>query len=333
MDSAEVTWLPKKEDGSTHLGVFIGVAIGLAITLVLVFVNSKGWFGYRERIKHAFTNPFFVVSLIAALLLYFAVFAVANAIKPAPVAEQKGLWPSLFYHLEVNPGGWFAVVTGIATLCGLAFALEQLWEMRRAIRSFAELIDRIEDLAKSATPDNPLRIVAYTPAVGYLAQPNEDWLRFKAAVARHAGAGEPTSQIVCLKQQDLATWHNRFVGRVTLRGKLTSTDCTSATTAAEGLATALQQNAQYGAAAATNVCRLPSDFLPGYYLFFTKRRALIVVPLFFPLPIPNPPPTGLADFNERLPTVQMIGFETTDRAYIKDFELMFQRYFELNGKV
>ena len=128
MDSAELSWMPTKQDGSTHLGVFIGIAIGLAITLVLVCANSKGWFGYRERVKHALTNPFFVVSLIVALFLYFFVFVVANAINPAPVAEPKRFWPSLAYHIEVNPGGWFAVLTGIATLCGLAVALEQLWD-------------------------------------------------------------------------------------------------------------------------------------------------------------------------------------------------------------
>lgn len=345
-----LVWIPRLEHGDIHLGVVGGMGIGLLICFVLVIFGSKGWFGYKERVKHAFSNWVLVFSFLGALVGYFIVLVIASNVKPA--TAQSGFWPSLLVHIEENPGGLFALMTGLPTLYGLALAVEQLWEIRRAIRSFSELIDRVSVLAKGATSQNPLRIVAYTPSIGYLAQPPDEWNRFMEAI-EHKSDGKPIAQIVCLKRDELDDWHKLFIGRTTLRGEIKpdlpeSAATTSqsaavisqppaspnqptrpkdATDAGEYLVTRLQKDTNNRDC--DNVCRLPFNCLPGYYLFFTKRRAIIVVPLFLPLLLP----AKLQSHNAKLPPVQMIGFETTDRAYIKDFEVMFQRYFELNGKV
>jgi hypothetical protein len=321
-------WIPRLEHGDIHLGILGGMLVGLLICFVLVCFGSKGFYGYRARIGHAFSNWVLVLSFLGALIGYFIILVIASNVKP--LTAQPGIWPSLMVHIEENPGGLFVLLTGLPTLYGLALAMEQLWEMRRAIRSFSELIDRVSVMAKSATPENPLQIVAYTPAVGYLAQPTNDWNRFMKAVTRRVdtGTGKPVTRIVCLKGAELSTWHKLFEGRTTMRGMIDSTLSSAATTAGEQLVTELG-NDQHGNSC-DNVCRLPSSCLPGFYLFFTKHSAIIVVPLFLPL---LQLPANLQTANATLPTVQMIGFETTDRAYIKDFELMYQRYFELNGKV
>ena len=321
-------WIPRVEHGEIHLGVLGGMLVGLLICFVLVIFGAKGWYGYKERVKHAFSNWILVLSFLCALLFYFLVLIIASNVKPA--TAEHGFWPSLLIHIEDNPGGLFALMTGLPTLYGLALAIEQLWEMRRSIRSFSELIDRVALMAKVATPKNPMRIVAYTPAVGYLAQPSDEWNKFMETVTQRSktGLGEPVTRIVCLGDTELSAWHKRFEGRITMRGKIDAHLSEAATTAAEELVTQLGKD-RHGNPC-DNVCRLPSSCLPGFYLFFTKQRAIIVVPLFLPLHVET---SSLQAHNATLPTVQMIGFETTDRAYIKDFELMFQRYFELRGKV
>ena len=84
--------------------------------------------------------------------------------------------------------------------------------------------------------------------------------------------------------QELEIWHRLFTGRTTLKGKVTLENSDKATRAGEGLINDLIRDAS-NQEVPNMVHRLPANFMPGYYLFFTRERAIIVAPLFLPFPI------------------------------------------------
>jgi hypothetical protein len=177
-------------------------------------------------------------------------------------------------------------------------------------------------MAKKATDDNPVRILAYTPAIGYLAQPTRDWNKLYEALKRKTN-GRPIANIICLREGDLEVWHKLFVGRRTLRGQVTLNQANEATRAANNLLGDLGEDS-IGNPVSGTVCRLPWRYMPGFYTFLTRERAIIVTPLFLPFPKGAP-----REQQEGLPTVQMIGLETSDRAIIRDIEQMYDYYAHL----
>jgi hypothetical protein len=174
-------------------------------------------------------------------------------------------------------------------------------------------------MAKNATPDAPLKILAYTPAIGFLAQPINDWNRLRNALDQKPN-GRPIVEVVCLRERDLSIWHKLFIGRTTLRGVVTSNMTDDATIAANTLLSHISQDG-VGKPIQGTVHRLPWRFMPGFYLFIIRERAIIVTPLFMPFPKGAP-----KQKQESLPTVQMIGVETQDRAIIRDVESIFNYY-------
>jgi hypothetical protein len=151
---------------------------------------------------------------------------------------------------------------------------------------------------------------------------DHDWIRFHNAITTK-DEGRPRTNIVCLDHDDLGVWHRLFEGRRTLRKKLQLQDVDTATKAAEGLLEDLQRDS-FGKKVPGTVHRLPWHLMPGFYVFFTRRRALIVTPLF--LPFPRGAPKSL---QEELPSVQMIGLETGDRSVINDIEKLYAYYASL----
>src|SRR5207253_40641 len=71
----------------------------------------------------------------------------------------------------------------------------------------------------------------------------------------------------------------------------------------------------------STVKELPFEFMPGYYFFVGRKRAIVVAPLNLPFPKGAPQVQ-----QEGLPTVQMIGFETNDRGIIHDLQVLYRTY-------
>jgi hypothetical protein len=311
-----VRWTPHPG----HRSFWFGFFLGFIAFYLCVFLARKGLAEFRAHAKGAFMNRRFLIYLAAAVALVFGSISLAIVVAP----DAGSTFPqSLWWRIAKEPGGFFIIITGLPTLCFVALAVQQLREIRRTVSSFSELIDRICDLADKATNANPVRILAYTPAVGYLARPDAEWEQFQAAINRKDPNGGPIAEIICLEEPALQTWHNLFAGRETSRGTLDSEMTKEASRLAEGLLQQLQSGRRYKPC--ETVHRLPLDFMPGYYFFFTKDRAIIVVPLF--LPLPNSAPQLK---QERLPTVQMIGFETSERALVQDVEGMYDYYKSLS---
>ena len=222
-----------------------------------------------------------------------------------------------FNSLKQNPGGLFTLVTGTVTIIGVYLTLQSVLDIRATITSFPELIERLCDLI-NRTPDpegdpargDYVRFLASTPALGFLARPENEWWKLKEVLRR-----DPHKvQITCLDQQDLQLWHELFSGRITDRGKLDAELVGKATCESEHL---LEDMTGFFEAS-----RKKWDRLPGYYIFANNRRAIIVAPFFVPLPVGTPPHGQLVE----LPSVQMLGFETTDPSIVRMALRLYQVY-------
>lgn len=317
-------WFAEKHDANwksclefTNCDFFRGYFFGIAFLAILICIAYKGWREYTVPITHAVCNKSFAILFGAGVLLVVLLFALLYDIEIEDGQDRPNF---LMFCLRHDPGGIFAVVIGTATVIGLYYTWQSLREIKRIISSFSDLIDRLCEMAKFATPDSPLKILAYTPAIGFLSQPIDDWNRLRNALDQK-DKGLPITEIICLREQDLDIWHKLFEGRITLRGKVDRAMTEEATSAANILLEHLCESSVSKIKGTGNVHRLPWRYMPGFYLFMVRERAIIVTPLFLPFPKGAP-----KDRQTILPSVQMIGVETQDRAIIRDIENIFQYY-------
>lgn len=294
----------------------------VTLSLLLVYllgafarsISTKGWRESYDPFVKTIKEPSFYIFFIFTFILLLFILNITSI--PTDFPEKK-ISAKILYLVINEPGGLFTVFVGFATLLGLTLTIQGLWGIRRTINSFAELIDRICIIAKEATEKSPLHIVSYTPAIGYIAQPEYDWFKLSEIIRKRVN-GKPIVKIVCLNDRDLKIWHNLFVDRDTLRGKIDLTITTQATNESEDHLADIEK------ASSGLVIRLPQNYMPGFYTFFTRNKAIIVTPLFFPFPKGAP-----KEKQQYLPTVQMIGMETSDKGIIKDLQQMYKYYSEL----
>lgn len=295
-----------------------GFFIGISFLGLLICIAYKGFKEYREPITHAAKNWTFFRLLIGGTALMIVTMIFVSRV--GMTKDETDRADSLLVGLRHDPGGIFAIVIGVATVFGLYYTWQSLREIKRTISSFSDLIDRLCEMAKYATPDTPLKILAYTPAIGFLSQPINDWNRLRNALDQKP-SGRSITEIICLREQDLDIWHKLFEERTTLRGKVNRAMTDEATSAANLLLEHLSETSVAHVKEEGIVHRLPWRYMPGFYLFFIRERAIIVTPLFLPFPKGAP-----KDQQTILPSVQMIGVETQDRAIIRDVENIFQYY-------
>jgi hypothetical protein len=316
------TWVPEVRLRSFYLGVLAG----MGLFLVLLPAAARGFAPFFAPLRHAVGTRRFWSLVIISVVCLFVVLHFADKLERKPGQAPFDSWVVL---IEKNPGGIFALVTGVATVIALFYTWQGLSDIRRSISSFSDLIDRVCVMARDATFEDPLKMLAYTPAIGYLSQPITDWNRFRDALTETREGKEqvskPIVEIVCLREGDLDVWHKLFVGRKTLAGKVDLDLATKATAAATHFLAKLSKDGDGNPITeAVRVHRLPWRFMPGFYVFITRQRAIIVTPLFLPFPKGAP-----KDDQEKLPPVQMIGLETQDRAIIQDAQNIFAYYRDL----
>ena len=133
------------------------------------------------------------------------------------------------------------------------------------VTSFDELIDELERLIRTTEPDDSVKMLAFTPALGFLAKP-EKWESLKRCLS----ANRNKIQITCLDKQPLKRWHELFVGRRNDFGLIDKALTDEATRVAEELLAGL------------TVTRLDFLQMPDFYAFSNARCAILVTPLFLP---------------------------------------------------
>ena len=159
------------------------------------------------------------------------------------------------------------------------------------------MIDRLIEMLQSRDA-GLTRMLALTPALGFLAKTQEQWQKLEEAILKNSDYVEMT----CQELNDLKKWHAAFEGRYTERQRISKDLVDGANKASEAL---MMQVRRYN--------RLPWKDLPDFYLFSNDERAIIVTPFYLPrLDIPD-----LTDQERRaLPNVEMFGSESTDRKII-----------------
>ncbi len=243
------------------------------------------------------------------------------------------------YLSRHDPGALFAGVMGLITVIGFAFTLHDLREMRRRITTFPDLIDRLTTMLSNKGEDN-IRFLAYTPALGFIALEDSEFRTFADAMHGSGAKDMPHVDMTCLSPRGLRDWHDLFKGRKTRRkrfgtspgmknakpgtpGEVDQQLADAATTMSEYIVDDLNKKASMSEDRAP-VKRLPFEFLPGYYFFVSSSRAIVVAPLQLPFPKGAP-----KDAQQAHRTVQMLGFETNDRAIIHELADLYDAYKKL----
>ena len=182
----------------------------------------------------------------------------------------------------------------------ILFTEEPRWSGKsftEAITSFKALMEKSSHLIKSTEPTEQIRIIAYTPALGFLSRSATEWDRLKEAF-RNTKAN---ISITCLDKELLSKWHSNFIGRQTERniGKIDIKLAEMATQQSEKL---LEETSNVQAK------RVQWCNLPQYYIVSNNKWAIIVVPFF----LPEQDDKYTEKERGGLPRVDMVGIMTND---------------------
>ncbi len=105
-------WLPQASNRSFYLGVFAG----MGIVVCVLPLASKGFAPFIQPLKHAVISRFFFWLLVISTALLFLTLHLADTLERKPGQERLDSWLAL---VEKNPGGIFAIFTGLATVLAL----------------------------------------------------------------------------------------------------------------------------------------------------------------------------------------------------------------------
>ena len=300
----------------------VGAFVGAALTILLIALRlisddlyealTDGLFAKGRRMKTLIWLgfiTFFVIGLPTWGFLWI------NAHATGREAMGESVMVHIFDYLGKNAGGSVGFFVSIVTLLAFALTIQQLRDFHNRITSFSDLLSRVEKLSTSSSNSNPMHMIAYTPALGCLAQQRGDWGRLYNTLIERDNGGAKTKMIVLKSDAlpdppylsgDLADWHELFKNRRTLRGHLKDDDIAECNQESKRIKDALMR-------AGNNYIEMAWNDMPGYYAFFTSSQAIVATPMFLPIRL-----RATDDLKRSLPSTHMIGYQTTDRATIDD---------------
>ena len=317
---------------STHAfsgwkGLALGAVSGSLITLALLYFRlvSNDMFEALTEPWLAGTRRSATFAVIFAAIVWlgtpWVIHCLTTNFGQSTELFRIGAYLALVVDfLQRNTGGIIGLIVSAVSVLAFYITILQLKDFQSRISSFGQLLDRLVDLAESATVHDKLHAICYTPAIGYLAEPKR-WSRVKAALTNESadpdGDGNTNRvRMIVPRMEQLERWHGLFLMRRTKRGfsVIQPDDIEGANTISQKIKDILA--AQIVADDCTPAY-VERDFnlLPGYYCFFTLRRAIIVTPLFVPLEVGSRLPAEAMP-STNLPPPDMIGFMTTDRSVI-----------------
>lgn len=196
----------------------------------------------------------------------------------------------------------------------ILFSEEPRWgkeTFTTAVGSFEQLMIEMSSLIEDTPQQEAIRILAYTPAIGFLARTEKEWERLGKAM----DSKKDLLSFTCLKPCALQDWHNRFIGKSTAR-ECGHVDEKLARLATEVSETLIEKTHMRR----TN--RKEYAQLPHYYLVSNDTWAIIVVPFF--LPNLNVPLSE--DKSDAMPNVDMFGIKTNNREVVNMVKMMHDNY-------
>jgi hypothetical protein len=267
----------------------------------------------------------------AAALASLAVAGIGLALYLA--IESGGSLSGILYiickYMLHEPGGYFALLTGILTVIGTYMAVHAILEVRQTITSFPQLLDRLTFMLdeEDKDPDLGVCFLAKTPLTGSWNVPKRFSKNLENALCK------PTTKVTLACLEFGATkaheqFLNLFIDKAMPIGKSIKKDDVEAyiktCTVVEDVITGRirdPKTAQYkDVNRIGEVIGLGDDQMPDYYFFFSSERAIIVVPVN--MPTIRFPFSKLHSFVH----VETLGFETTDKRIIATLRHEFDRY-------
>ncbi|MBG0794465.1 hypothetical protein IYY11_14000 [Methylocystis sp. H62] len=276
-----------------------GLLIIVVSILFLLCYHYFVWTRDYGHVIHAFsekqTKKRIWIGLVICIVITVILIGFAAALSGVE-------WPS---RLTNNPGGWFAIATGVASVLGVYLTLANVLDLRNSITSFASFLNKVDELIDETEESDYLRMMVLTPAMGCLVLPPRIWRSVADKIKRHDRAVELT----CLCKDDEEKWFESYK-RGAEEGDLASMTKRIADGIDESclIRQTLRQKAAQSAGDKHIVpIEAKWDEMPQYYLIANRRRAIIVVPFFLPSPSLN---IFKGNFYKR--PVQMVGFDTAD---------------------
>jgi hypothetical protein len=291
-------------------------AASFAILFIAYFYGLMVRDLWRGRFR-MFAAPLVSIALLLMTMLLLVVTPNGKSwVTDALLIIKEHPWIVAFLIVSFK---WGPQITGLiprvqkAELPGVGkFEIDKLDEFqqqinpwKKTVSRFAELMLWVGDLIEQTPPEDTVKFLAYTPALGFLTRPEGEWRRLYRLLINRTNI-----QIICLQEQDLKLWHMKFLNKRTARpgGKIDAALIEKANKVSEDI---VKEKEGQKDPKMAYVIQRKWDQMPGYYLFANSKRAIIAAPLFLPS---DPRKTGKeteAGYLGETP-VKMLGFESTD---------------------
>lgn len=297
------------------------VPIGIVTCVLWAHITSADWFREHTSVLFPWNQRRRVVYGVVGAIAIGVVCVMLQTI------VERREWSDVLLAIFANPGGIFAFITGVATMAGVYYAILSLMDMGQTITTFESLARQLTKLVADSHADREsvVKYLCYTPLTGSFAVADATFQK----LVRTLMHPETNLSVVTLDRDDLKTWFGAFVGRRTKRGIITPE--VSAATAGKAEEFLQRLVSQAAVDARLTPTRLRLDQMPGFYVFCSAVRAIVVAPFFLPLPLGVPRETQA---NE-LESVQMIGIETSSPgvvAWVNSLHDLYKDHVEVQAR-
>lgn len=292
--------LPKKYYFSV-LSFIIGFVVALISYLLITYFyrrKNKALISATEEKVSSIMKIQTRGEIVSISIVVFFIILVSAIIVMA-LADDPFHFKTVLLFLVTNPGGFFVLVTGGATLIGTYFAVKAIYGLKNTITSYTQLLDRLVYLIETAPKNRRSNIKFYSFFLlpGYWQISRGSSIKDKLETAIKNG-NQNAFQIACLCKKDLLTM---LIDIMYVGTKITRTIKNKAETIfdfyllSEKLLYLNDMNCPSDIIDKSSPKRLPWSKMASYYFFVSDDRAIIVTPI------------GLPKMNSKINVKQLIG--------------------------
>jgi hypothetical protein len=204
-----------------------------------------------------------------------------------------------------NPGALFVFVTGWLSVGGVYLTLQQVSDLRNSIVSFEDFIVRVTALIDDTQPDDLVKMLVLTPAMGCLVLEPTRWEKLTNKIQ----GTDKHIQLTALELGTMRKWFLQYLSPDADDPDMRERIEDGLEAASTIIGDLVRKSRPETVATITNKVPILGKWndIPKTYLVANATQAIVCAPLFLPTPDSNP----LVGIWRTL-RVQMIGFESQD---------------------
>lgn len=294
----------------------VGITVGMFVVFFLSKFKTKLFSAHMDAFNLHPINTWFVVIVfgIALLMLVFSI-------------QFASCWAEMKAVME-NWAEVLLIFGSLASIGGLFFTACSIRQYRRQITSFSAFAKRLKHMIYETSGDSDedyVRIMAYTPIPGSLALEESVYDGLREKIMKD----DARLEIVCLNEEDLSQWFNKFEKKRYRNGEITKGKIDRAKKDINHLIERVDNPdspAKKMFAKKHKSKRLKANQLPDFYFFFNNIRALVTTPFFFPMVPDIVACQNKVNIEFENEPVEMIGFETTDAKIIENIKKFYMHF-------